>query len=116
MTSAMAQSVENPLLNTSPFPLWDEVKAEHVVPAIRQLLEETSSEIDALEKNVEPTWGGLVEPLERIVDRLGRAWGTVSHLKAVKDTEALRKAVEEVQPYVGFGSCCLLNRVVSTIF
>lgn len=32
-----------------------------------------------------------VQPLERIVDRLSRAWGTVSHLKAVKDTEELRK-------------------------
>ena len=30
---------------------------------------------------VEPTWAGLVEPLERIVDRLSRAWGTVGHLK-----------------------------------
>jgi Zn-dependent oligopeptidase len=33
----------------------------------------------------------LVHPLERIVDRLSRAWGTVSHLKAVKDSEELRK-------------------------
>ena len=39
-----------------------------------------------------------MEPLERIVDRLSRAWGTVSHLKAVKDTEELREAVETVQP------------------
>ena len=85
-------------MQNSPFPLWDEVKAEHVVPAIRQLLDETNKAIDELEANVTPTWPGLVEPLERIMDRLGRAWGTVSHLKAVKDTEALRKAVEEVQP------------------
>lgn len=40
----------------------------------------------------------LSQPLERIVDRLSRAWGTVSHLKAVKDTPELRAAVEEVQP------------------
>jgi len=98
-SAAMTQAaVDNPLLNADPFPLWDAVKAAHVVPAIRQLLEETNDAIDELEKNVEPTWPGLVEPLERIVDRLGRAWGTVSHLKAVKDTEDLRKAVEEVQP------------------
>lgn len=74
------------------------MKAEHVVPGIRHLIDETNQAIDELEKNVEPTWPGLVEPLERIVDRLGRAWGTVSHLKAVKDSEELRKAVEEVQP------------------
>ena len=74
------------------------MKAEHVVPGIKHLLEETHAAIDELEKNVEPTWPGLVEPLEKIVDRIGRAWGTVSHLKAVKDSEALRAAVEEVQP------------------
>ena len=45
-----------------------------------------------------PTWSGLVEPLERISDRLGRTWGVVSHLKAVRDSEALRAAVETVQP------------------
>ena len=45
-----------------------------------------------------PTWSGLVEPLERIGDRLGRPWGTVSHLKAVRDSEALRAAVDTVQP------------------
>ena len=49
-------------------------------------------------QSVTPTWAGLVEPLERIGDRLGRVWGLVSHLKAVKDSEALRKAYEEVQP------------------
>ena len=48
-------------------------------------------QVDKLESEVEPTWEGLVHPIERIVDRLSRAWGTVSHLKAVKDTEELRK-------------------------
>lgn len=88
----------NPLLTDSPFPLFDRVKPEHVVPGIMGLLRELNSEIDALEAGVEPTWEGLVEPLERIVDRLSRAWGTVSHLKAVKDSEELRNAYEEVQP------------------
>ena len=49
-------------------------------------------------QTVKPTWEGCVEPLERISDRLGCAWGTVMHLKAVKDTPALRAAVDEVQP------------------
>lgn len=78
--------------------MFDKVTAEHVVPGIRSLLDELNREIDELEKNVTPTWEGLVEPLEGIVDRLGRAWGTVSHLKSVRDSEPLRKAVEEIQP------------------
>jgi len=56
------------------------------VPACKQ--------IDELERTVEPTWSGLVEPLERLTDRLGVAWGTVSHLKAVRDSKELREAVE----------------------
>ena len=65
-SAAMTQAaVDNPLLNADPFPLWDAIKAAHVVPAIRQLLEETNDAIDELEKNVEPTGSGRVGPLER---------------------------------------------------
>lgn len=62
------------------------------MPGIRTLLAQLHAEVDVLEASVEPTWEALVQPLERIVDRLSRAWGTVSHLKAVKDSEDLRKA------------------------
>ena len=68
-------------MQDSPFPLFDEVKAEDVVPGIAQLLDEVNSELDELEKKVEPTWSGLVEPVEQLTDRLSLAWGTVSHLK-----------------------------------
>ena len=51
-------------------------------------------QIDQLEKTAEPTWEGVVEPLERLTDRLGVAWGTVSHLKAVRDSRELREAIE----------------------
>lgn len=43
-----------------------------------------------------------LQPLERIVDRLSRAWGTVSHLKAVKDTEELRKVGAAAMCTVGW--------------
>ncbi|KXZ49272.1 hypothetical protein GPECTOR_22g865 [Gonium pectorale] len=91
----------NPLLADVSFPHFDAIKPEHVVPGVRRLLAELHSEIDALEAAVvgcQPSWGGLVEPLERIGDRHQRIWGIVSHLKGVKDSPELRKAVEEVQP------------------
>ncbi|KAE8701151.1 hypothetical protein F3Y22_tig00110548pilonHSYRG00374 [Hibiscus syriacus] len=56
------------------------------------------SDLDELEKTVEPSWPKLVEPLEKIVDRLYVVWGMVTHLKNVKDTAELRAAIEEVQP------------------
>lgn len=50
-----------------------------------------------LERTVEPTWPKLVEPLEKIVDRLQVVWGVINHLKSVKDSPELRSAIEEVQ-------------------
>lgn len=58
-----------------------------------------------LEKTVEPTWPKLVEPLEKVVDRLVVVWGAVNHLKAVKDTPELRSAIEEVQVLFSFFPC-----------
>jgi oligopeptidase A len=48
---------------------------------VRQLLKELHAEIDRLEGSVEPTWEGLVQPLEALTDRHQRTWGVVSHLK-----------------------------------
>ena len=80
------------------FPLWDQVKAEHVKPGILHIIGELNDELTELEKNVKPTWDGLIEPLERISDRISRAWGTVSHLKAVKDTQACSRPCSHARP------------------
>ncbi|KAK8488001.1 hypothetical protein V6N13_028997 [Hibiscus sabdariffa] len=88
----------NPLLQDFDFPPFDIVEAKHVRPGIRALLKKLESDLDELEKTVEPSWPKLVEPLEKIVDRLTVVWGMVNHLKAVKDTAELRAAIEEVQP------------------
>lgn len=61
--------------------------------------------MEELERTVEPTWPKLVEPLEKIMDRLNVVWGAVNHLKAVKDTAELRAAIEEVQVLL---TCSLL--------
>lgn len=53
-----------------------------------------------LESNLEPSWPKLVEPLEKLVDRLQVVWGAVNHLKAVKDTAELRSAIEEIQVWI----------------
>ncbi|KAJ7556220.1 hypothetical protein O6H91_05G074800 [Diphasiastrum complanatum] len=97
-TAVAEQAVDNPLLEDAEFPRFDAVEARHVVPGIRQLLTDLENELVKLEANLQPSWPGLVQPLEKIVDRLSVAWGVVSHLKAVKDSEELRLAVEEVQP------------------
>ncbi|KAL2531963.1 putative cytosolic oligopeptidase A [Abeliophyllum distichum] len=80
------------------FPPFDSIEAKHVRPGIRALLKKLECELEELERTVKPAWKKLVEPLERIEDRLGVVWGAVSHLKLVKDNPELRSAIEEVQP------------------
>ncbi|KAK8472208.1 hypothetical protein PHAVU_002G143600 [Phaseolus vulgaris] len=88
---------DNPLLQNFDFPPFDVVEPKHVRPGIRALLSELERELEDLERNVEPSWPKLVEPLEKIVDRLSVVWGMVNHLKAVKDSSELRSAIEDVQ-------------------
>lgn len=68
-------------LQDTALPLYDQVKAEHVVPGTKHVLAQLHAEIDKLEASVAPTWEGLVEPLERIGDLHSRTWGVVGHLK-----------------------------------
>ncbi|KAL0677380.1 hypothetical protein Bca4012_005361 [Brassica carinata] len=109
MSSAIAAAVSsavsdesllssNPLLQDFDFPPFDSVDAEHVRPGIRALLQHLEGELEQLENSVEPSWPKLVEPLEKLVDRLSVVWGVINHLKAVKDTPELRAAIEDVQP------------------
>ena len=70
-------------LQETTLPAFDKIQAEHVVPGIQQLLAELNANLDDLEKKVQPTWEGLVVPLERLSDRIERNWGAVTHLKVV---------------------------------
>ncbi|MEH1786333.1 M3 family metallopeptidase [Nostoc sp.] len=90
----------NPLLQSTGLPPFAEIKPELVVPAFNQLLAELDQHLATLEANIKPTWSGLVEPLEKLTERLTWSWGTVNHLMGVKNSPELREAHEIVQPLV----------------
>jgi oligopeptidase A len=91
----------NPLLDFSDLPRFDAVKPEHVSPAIASLLEENRAVVARLEQPMSHvTWANFVTPLEDATEKLGRAWGIVSHLNSVADTPELRAAYNENQPKV----------------
>ncbi len=92
--------MKNPLLQEGDLPRFGEIRPEHVVPALTTLLDGLGRDLDRLETEASPTWGAVVEPIERIGDRLGRVWGVAGHLMAVRDSEELRAAYETVQPQV----------------
>ncbi len=98
--SANATITDNPLLIGKGLPPFEAIAPEHIVPAIRQLLAELDAELASLEVNIQPTWSGLVEPLDRLVERLQWSWGIVGHFMGVKNSPELREAYETVQPNV----------------
>jgi len=80
----------NPLLDFSGLPRFSEIRPEHVTPAVDELLGAGRSTLAAVARAA-PTWDAFVAPLEDANERIGRAWGQVSHLHAVLDSPALRE-------------------------
>jgi oligopeptidase A len=94
----------NPLLLDGALPRFDLFEPAQVEPGLSQLLSELETALTQLESQVEPTWKGLVDPLEAMSERLGYAWGLVGHLLSVQNSEALREVHAKVQgSVVAFG-------------
>ncbi|WP_439518789.1 M3 family metallopeptidase [Hydrogenophaga sp.] len=92
---------QNPLLDFSDLPLFDQIRPASVAPAIDELLAEADV---ALEKVTAPEfpadWRSISQALDVPTERLSRAWGAVSHLNSVADTPELRAAYNEALPRV----------------
>ncbi|MFK7817684.1 MAG: M3 family metallopeptidase [Planctomycetaceae bacterium] len=86
----------NPLLRTTGLPAFDEIKPEHVVPAVRSILEDATTKLEEFEKTAQPTWDGLVKPMEAMDIPFDYGWGPVTHLFGVMNSDELREAYEEV--------------------
>ncbi|MCL4756890.1 MAG: M3 family metallopeptidase [Rhodocyclaceae bacterium] len=91
----------NPLLDFSSLPRFDEIRPEHVGPAIRALLDENRTLIERLTTSEEaPTWDSFIAPMTAAGERLSHAWGIVAHLHSVLDVPAWRDAYNELLPEV----------------
>jgi oligopeptidase A len=69
-----SRSSDNPLLQTSGMPRFDEIQAEHVAPAVGQVLESTEERLQQLESALQPTREGLLQPLELLDRPFEYAW------------------------------------------
>ena len=93
--------MNNPLLHADALPDFDTIRPEHVAPAIDTLLAEADKALDqAVSLAVPAEYQALSAVLDVATERLGRAWGAVSHLNAVADTPALRAAYNDRLPAV----------------
>ena len=91
----------NPLLHFDDLPLFDQIQPEHVSPAVDALLTEVNAALETVTASDFPArWGAIAAVLDVATERLGRAWGAVSHLNGVADTPSLRAAYNEALPRV----------------
>jgi oligopeptidase A len=93
--------MNNPLLDFTDLPQFATIKPQDVAPAIQVLLADSDA---ALEQVTAPSfpaeWKAMSAVLDVATEKLGRAWGAVSHLNSVADTPELRAAYNESLPKV----------------
>src|SRR6516165_648196 len=96
-----AEFAANPLLDFSGLPRLDEVRPEHVTPAIDLLVLAARNAIEvAATDTTAASWDNVAEPLADALDRLNRAWAAVQHLNAVVSTPSLRDAYHANLPKI----------------
>jgi len=89
----------NPLLDTSSLPRFDEIKPEHVLPAIQQVIADNRARLeDLLGSNKTPDVDEIVVPIEHMEHELGRVWSPVSHLQSVLGSKDWREAYNQALP------------------
>lgn len=91
--------MSNPLLDTSSLPRFAEIRPEHALPAVSQLISEHRRKLDRL--LADPAiadFDALVTPLEEMNHALQRVWSPVGHLQAVLEDPAWRDAYNACLP------------------
>lgn len=82
---------------------WSALVPEAVVSDITEALSEAQSRIDALSADFDPkdlTFENTLLALEKATERLSAAWGLVTHLDAIRNSDELRAAHNEMLPKV----------------
>ncbi len=101
----------NPLLqpfNTAPF---SKIENNHFLPAIKQLILDTKTEIDSITASLEvPTFKNTLEALENTGQQLERATSIFFNLNSAETNDELQKIAQEVSPLLSdFQNDLLLN-------
>jgi oligopeptidase A len=98
---SLKQKQNNPLLDFSGLPRFNDIEPRHIEPAVDYMLDCNRNQISKLTaSSITPTWNNLIAPLEDLSDRLQRLWAPVAHLNSVKNSEPLRQAYEACLPKI----------------
>lgn len=109
---------DNPLIDFTGLPAFSSIEAEHVKPAVEQLIAAGREKIQAvLATDEPPTWASLVDVLDEEDDRLSKAFSPVSHLNGVAQTDALREAYNACLPLLSeYGTEVGQNQALFTAY
>ena len=92
-----------PYLDDSFLIPWSKLVPEAITPDITVALEEAQKNIDALCKGTPPadlTFENTLIALETATEKLSHAWGMVSHLDSVRNSDALREHYNAMLPKI----------------
>ena len=91
----------NPLLLDLERIPFDRIEASHVVPGVRQILDDARTAIETLcSGSFPPTYDDTIARLDQIMERVKTRVGPVTHLLSVAETSDLREAFNEVLPEI----------------
>ena len=93
--------MSNALLDLSDLPHFDRITPQDVAPAVDVLLERANAALETVTAPDFPArWDAIAKVLDVATERLGTAWGSISHLNSVADTPELRAAYNAALPKV----------------
>ncbi|MCH8894638.1 MAG: M3 family metallopeptidase [Proteobacteria bacterium] len=81
----------------SGLPVFSSLKAEKIVPAVREMLADAREKLKTI-RQAEPGWETTVLPMELLNHQISRAWSPVSHVNSVVNTPELRQAYNQCLP------------------
>ena len=91
--------MNNPLLTAETLPPFSKIEPEHIEPAIDYLLEQCRALVNIKTQLTEPfSWENFVDPIEKVEDRLNKAWSPISHINSVVNNKDIREAYNACLP------------------
>ncbi len=91
--------MNNPLFKSTELPEFSKIQAEHVEPAIDQLLSNARYNIEKrLAATTNYSWENLIDPIDDDDELINRAWSPVSHMNSVVNSDDLRAAYNACLP------------------
>ena len=91
---------KNPLFEVAFRVPFDQIRAEHVQPAVAEWLRVARERLDSLAGGTEPNYANTLHELDVLSEPLDWAMSVVGHLESVATTTELRAAYNAVQPEV----------------